>query len=170
MSGPGRKRKRKRLGIGSQPGHITVYRGTSLGGELRLLAETDGYVLSDAARDGYYTYVHDGYAFDEAWPAGLNRSEAALQDALRCWGGPDVYARAHAEFGSELSRVFGPRPLISWTTSLATARHFAGPNGYVLTARVKIADIVNADWSSNDESEVLMANGVWAEVSSMRPR
>lgn len=130
------------------------------------MAETDGYVLSEAAKDGYYNWLYSQTcAFDDALYAGLNKSQEALQGAFLCWGGPDVYAAAHSAFGTELSKAFGPRPLISWTTSLTTAQHFAGLDGYVLTARIKLADIVNADWSTNDESEVLIANGVWATYS-----
>ncbi len=144
--------------------HVTVYRGTSRGEEIRLWAETDGYILSEAALDGYHSCVGDGYEFGAAWHAGLSMSELALGEALTCWGGPAHYSLAHSLFGTDLAKSFGKRAAVSWSTAPAVAEHFAGPDGYVFKTTIPVVSILNPEWGKNDEAEVLVQNGAWATV------
>lgn len=159
-----RKTQRRKMAPTTQGPYITVYRGTCLRRELQLWEETDGYVMSEAALDGYATHAFNGASFDNAWRAGVNDSSVALASAFSTWGDVGSYCLAHSEFGTELTRTFGPRPAISWTTDLATAERFAGGDGYVLTAKVPLTSILSA--GTNAESEVLVANGVWATLYS----
>jgi len=143
---------------------VRAFRGTNRGEELRLLDETDGYLMSDAARDGYYENVYGGLGFEEAWSAGLEKSQHAFEEASAHHGSAANYAREHRLQGTELSKRTGIlRSLVSMTTSLSEARRFAGIGGRIFTAEVDGSAIVNADWQTNEENELLVANGVRAE-------
>lgn len=145
-------------------GYITVYRGTSLIQERQIWAETDGYVFSEAALDGYRIYINRGYDFAEALNAATNYSNRVLGYFLQNWGGADCYADAHSQLGTELAREFGPRPAVSWTTDYDRARYYARDrDGYVLETRVWIGDILNANWKQNEENEVLIGKVQWAK-------
>jgi hypothetical protein len=92
--------------------YITVYRGISFYEERRFFHEMDGYVMSEAARDGYYGSIYGGASFKNACTGGLLYSDASLAVALANWDGPSGYSLAHSEFGTEFT-AFGPRPAIS---------------------------------------------------------
>lgn len=142
---------------------LTLYRGTGHREEQRLWSESDGYIYSDAARDGYYGYINDGYAFTPALNAGVRHSASVLVEQTWIWGGVEDYCRAHTEFGTDLSREFGPRPLTSWTTDITVARAFAGENGHVYETRVPMAQVVSPPNHNTAEAEVLLANSVYAK-------
>jgi hypothetical protein len=143
---------------------IKVYRGTHLYREIELWRETDGYVMSEAARDGYSARAFDGADFESAWRAAIVDSNVAFAKAVSTWYGVESFCRAHSLWGGELSSLIGGRPMISWTTDLAMAQRFAGHDGYVLTATVPLTSILTR--GTNEESEVLLANGVWATLYS----
>lgn len=125
--------------------------------------ESDGYIYSEAARDGYHTCIYDGYGFEDALLTGAALSMTVLVSQIEIWGSAENYAQSHSLFGTELARAFGPRPAVSWTTDVNTAFQFAGRDGYVLVANVRTSAVMNSDPGENDEGEVLVVEPLHAE-------
>ena len=108
-----RNKKTKQRVTTVSSGQLKVYRGITFKRELDLFRETDGYVMSQAALDGYGKNVFNGMNFRRAWKKSLNDSQLAYNNAVTEWGGVHWYCLAHAQLGTELTQQFGPRAMIS---------------------------------------------------------
>jgi hypothetical protein len=135
------------------PDTIPIYRGTSYYLELSVQQDT-GMLMSDAARIAY------------AETGSLDAARAASQRAhaagIEAWGSEDLYAQAHAEWGSEIAEV-GDRSMISFTTDPAVAKQFAGANGTVFTANASPDDLIYQSLPGAGESEVLVRHMIGVE-------
>ncbi len=131
---------------GCPEGKIPIYRGTSFHMENSIAGETQ-MLMSQAAQ---HAYMGTG-SVDDA----LRASQEAHAAALRTWGSEDNLARAHAEFGTEMQQAFGPRSVMSFTTSPETAATFA-QGGPVYMARISPGEGIWQTLETSGESEILI--------------
>ncbi|MQY11493.1 hypothetical protein SRB5_16120 [Streptomyces sp. RB5] len=111
-------------------------------------------LMSDAA---YVGFQESGSLTDA-----LVASERAHSNALAEWGGIENLIHAHAEFGTELKDVSGPRSMMSFTTDPNVARDFAD-GGPVYTAQVRVSDVVMQTLEGSSEKEVLVPHMIKVE-------
>ncbi|NEW29527.1 RHS repeat domain-containing protein, partial [Nocardia cyriacigeorgica] len=136
------------LGLVPEECMVTVYRGTNSGAEQNVQDMT-GYMMSDAART---EFMGTG-----SLESAMKASQDAHRNALDTWGSLDNYVQAHGEFGTELSREFGPRSMMSFTTDISVARQFGDA---VYMAQVPRSMLTPQTIPGAGEAEVLIAHMV----------
>jgi hypothetical protein len=144
----------------------TLYRGTNRYAELQAFFDTaqgdHGYIMSDAAIQGYY---EGGNSLQNA----LSVSKNSFNQQLTILGSLQAYAEAHASLGAtEFTQKYGPRALISFTDDLSRARFFANINGRGNVFQVELSQVastaIKQTLSSSGEGEWLIPNMVWAKL------
>ncbi|MGW0050902.1 DUF6531 domain-containing protein [Nocardia cyriacigeorgica] len=136
------------LGLVPEECMVTVYRGTNSGAEQHVQSST-GFMMSDAARAEFMG--------TESLDSAMKASQEAYRNAIDTWGSLDNYVQAHGEFGTELSREFGPRSLMSFTTDINVARQFGDA---VYMAQVPRSMVTPQTIPGAGEAEVLIAHMV----------
>jgi len=128
---------------------VEVFRKTDNGNEIRIFEET-GYIMSDAAREGYREGGNNIVA-------ALNASVKAHEIQLKFWwGSQKAYNEAHGHFGTDLGNMEGvaPRSMVSFGTSLHSIRNIQGQ--YLMRGWVPKRLLTPQTISTSNESEVLI--------------